>query len=104
MQCFHCGKEVKETRHTQKGYQVDYYLLHTGRTEWTFLKDPKEDAPQLHYLKLSQPVDIISCTECYANPQIKKRLEDDFNGLGSICDQGQVEDSGKDSIPGADHG
>ena len=104
MQCFHCGREVRETRHTPKGYRVDYYLLHTGRTEWTLLKDAKEDMAPLHYLRLSQPVDIISCTECYANPQIKKRLEDDFNGLRSILDQGQIEEAKKDSIPGADHG
>ena len=104
MQCFHCAREVRETTHTQKGYRVDYYLLHTGRTEWTFLKDPKEDVPPLHYLRLSQPVDIISCTTCYAKPQIKKRLENDFKGLDSILNQGRVGDSEKDSIPGADHG
>lgn len=86
MQCFHCGREVKETTHSQKGYRVDYYLLHTGRTEWTFRKDPKEEMPLLQYLKLSDPVDIISCTDCYAIPEIKKRLDDDFNGLGSILD------------------
>jgi len=91
MQCFHCGREVRETKHSPKGYRVDYYLLHTGRTEWTFLKDPKEDAPQLHYARLSQPVDIISCTECYAKPQIRKRLDDDFNGLASIFDEELME-------------
>ncbi len=89
MQCHHCGREVKETRHTQKGYQVDYYLLHTGATEWAFFKDRKEDAPLLRYLKLTQPIDILTCVDCYANPQIKKRLDDDFKGLISIVGQGQ---------------
>ncbi|MFQ5902473.1 MAG: hypothetical protein ACE5JO_02170 [Candidatus Binatia bacterium] len=79
---------------------MDYYLLHTGRTEWTFFKDPKEDVPPLHYLRLSQPVDIISCIDCYAKPQIKKRLEDDFNGYGSILDQGRIGGSEKDSLQG----
>lgn len=87
MQCFHCAREVKETSHTQKGYRVDYYLLHTGRTELAFRKDPKEDMPLLQYLKLIDPVDVISCIDCYANPEIKKRLDEDFVGLFSILDE-----------------
>ncbi len=75
-----------ETTHTQKGYKVDYYLLHTGRTEWTFRRDPREEIPMLYCLRLSHPVDIMSCTSCYDNPKIKKRLDDDFNGLASILD------------------
>ena len=103
MQCFHCGREVRETTHTQKGYRVDYYLLHTGRTEWAFYKNPKEDMPSLRYLKLSQPLNIISCADCYANPAIKKLVEDDFNGLVSILDDGQEAGSEKSSA-GLDHG
>lgn len=99
MQCFHCGREVRETTHTPKGYRVDYYLLHTGRTEWTFLKNPKEDAPLLQYLRLTQPIDIISCTDCYANPQIKKRLEKDFSGSGSILDEEEMKGSEKNLAP-----
>lgn len=99
MQCFHCGREVRETTHTPKGYRVDYYLLHTGRTEWSFLKDPKEEAPPLHYLRLTQPVDIISCTDCHAKPQIQKRLEEDFNGLGSILDEEEIKGSEKNLAP-----
>ena len=87
MQCFHCGREVKETTHTPKGYKVDYYLLHTGRTERTFLKDPKDDISPLHFLKLIEPVNIVSCADCYADPRIKKRLDDDFHGLSSILDE-----------------
>ena len=104
MRCFHCSREVRETTHTQKGYRVDYYLLHTGRTEWTFLKNPKEDMPALQYLRLSQPVDIISCADCYAKPQVKKLLEDDFKGIKSILDEGQIEEAKENSVPGPDHG
>ena len=104
MQCFHCAREVKETTHTPKGYRVDYYLLHTGRTEWTFFKDPKDDVLPLRYLRLTQPVDIISCADCYAKPQIKKLLEDDFNGWRSFFDEKQIEGSEKNSIPRPDHG
>ncbi|MBI4529758.1 MAG: hypothetical protein HY695_38660 [Deltaproteobacteria bacterium] len=91
MECFHCGREVRETSHTQKGYRVDYYLLHTGRTERVFFKEPREDIALLHYLKLTQPVDIISCVECYAKPQIQHRLDNDFKGVDSILDYEQLE-------------
>ena len=104
MQCFHCGREVRETRHTQKGYRVDYYLLHTGRTERTFFKDPKEDMPLVHYLRLVQPVDIISCSDCYANPQIRSRLDDDFNGVSSILDYGEIGEPNKKPGSGTDYG
>ncbi|MBI2986010.1 MAG: hypothetical protein HYY45_04500 [Deltaproteobacteria bacterium] len=104
MQCFHCGREVRETTHTQKGYRVDYYLLHTGRTEWAFLKDPKEDGATLHYLKLQDPIDIVSCADCYANPQIRQRLEQDFNGSASILNGEGVKAAEKNTSPQPDHG
>lgn len=84
MQCFRCGRQVLETRHTQKGYRVDYYLLHTGKTESALLKDPNDDTAKIHYLKLSDPVDIIVCIDCYAVAEIRKQLEDDFNNVRSI--------------------
>ena len=104
IQCFHCGREVRGTTHTQKGYRVDYYLLHTGRTEWALLKNPEEDMPLRHYLKLTQPVDIISCTDCYAKTEIKKWLDDDFNGCRSILDDEKVGGPEKVSSPGVDRG
>lgn len=78
MQCSHCGREVRETQHTQKGYRVDYYLLHTGRTEWVFLKNPKE-APARHCFRLIEPVDIVSCVKCYDHPSVRRLLEEKFN-------------------------
>ena len=41
MQCFHCGREVFGTVHTQKTYWVDYYRLHTGHSEWDVLVTPQ---------------------------------------------------------------
>jgi hypothetical protein len=104
MQCSHCSREVKETRHTQKGYQVDYYLVHTGLTEWVFLKHPKEDAPSLHYLKLTQPVDIISCVECCAKPQISRRLQEELKSLEPTVDKKQMEGLKENSAAEANHG
>jgi hypothetical protein len=84
MQCFHCGRDVRETTHRQKSYKVDYYLLHTGYTEPAFFINTKLDAPPYRYLKLIQAVDIITCVECYARPQIREQLEEDFNNVRSL--------------------
>jgi hypothetical protein len=94
MQCTHCGREVRETIHWQKSYKVDYYLLHTGETEWAFFNNPKEDALPLRYLKLTQPTDIITCVQCYGYPEIQRRLDDDFSGrrpfTGARAERGQL--------------
>jgi hypothetical protein len=80
MQCYHCGREVRQTLHWQKAFKVDYYLLHTGLTEWAYFVNPKFDAPPVRYRKLIQPTDIITCVDCYGVPTIRRRLEDDFTG------------------------
>jgi hypothetical protein len=80
MQCSHCGREVRETSHRQKSYRVDYYRLHTGQTVWDFFLNPKQDAAPIRYLKLTQPIDIFTCIACYARPEIRQRLDDDFAG------------------------
>ena len=93
MQCFHCGREVRETTHRQKSYKVDYYLLHTGNTEWAFFTKPNQDALSLRYLKLTQPIDIFTCVQCYATPDIRQRLDADFTGGRPLLDAS--EDRGK---------
>ena len=80
LQCYHCGREVFGTTHTQKSYRVDFYLLHTGHTEWEYLVNTKENVPPFRYRKLTQPIDILSCVECYARPAIRQLLDDDFTG------------------------
>ena len=80
MQCYHCGTEVLGTVHAQKSYRVDFYLLHTGHTEWEFFVNPKQDAPPFRYLKLTQPLDILTCIQCYGRPEIRQLLDDDFTG------------------------
>jgi len=80
MQCFHCGREVQGTVHTQKRYWVDYYRLHTGHSEWDFLVNPKTDAPPIKYLRLTHSNDILSCVDCYDCPEIRRLSDDDFCG------------------------
>ena len=86
MQCFHCGREVRETAHKPKSYKVDYYRLHTGHTELDFLVNPKLDAPPLRYLRLTNPIDIFTCIECHARPEIRRRLDDDITGRRALFD------------------
>ena len=86
MQCFYCGREVLGTIHKPKSYKVDYYRLHTGHTELDFLLNPKPDGPPLRYLRLTQPMDIFTCVECYARPEIRRQLNDDITGQRSLLD------------------
>lgn len=86
MQCFHCAREVQGTVHTQECYRVDYYRLHTGHSEWDFLVNPKSDTVPLRYLRLTQPVDILTCVECYERQEIRRLLEDDIAGRQAIVD------------------
>jgi len=86
MQCFHCGRQVRETTHRQKSYHVEYYRLHTGNTEWDFFINPRQDALPHRYLKLTQPIDIFTCVGCYARPDIRQRLDDDVKGRRLLLD------------------
>jgi len=86
MQCFHCGREIVETIHKPKSFQVDYYRLHTGHIELAFLVNPKPDAPPLRYLRLTHPIDIFTCVDCYARAEIRQRLGDDINGRRALVD------------------
>ena len=86
MQCFHCGREVFATIHEPKGYQVDYYRLHTGHTEWDYLVHPNQDASPLRYLRLTHPIDIFTCVDCYARPEIRQRLDDDIAGRRALLE------------------
>ena len=85
MQCHHCEREVRETVHWQKAYRVDFYLLHTGQTEWAYFVNPKEDADPVRYRRLIQPKDIITCVDCYALPKIRQLLDDDISGRHPLC-------------------
>jgi hypothetical protein len=87
MQCYHCGRAVVGTRHTQKSYKVDFYLIHTGHTEWETIENPKQNAPPLRYRKLTQPIDIFTCVQCYALPEIRQLLDDDFSGRSELVDR-----------------
>lgn len=86
MQCTHCGRNIFATIHKPKSFKVDYYRLHTGHTEWDYLVNPKTDAPPLRYLRLTHPIDIYTCVDCYARAEIRQRLDDDIKGRRALFD------------------
>ncbi len=86
MRCYHCGREVRGTIHTQKSNWVDYYRLHTGHSEWDIFVNPNNDAPSVRYLRLTHPTDILTCVDCFARREIRRLLDDDFAGRRSIID------------------
>jgi hypothetical protein len=84
MQCFHCGRHLKETSHWQTSYRVDDDRLHTGFAEWDYFIGSKEHTPPIRYLKLTNPVNILTCVHCYQLPEIKQKLDDDFKGIAAL--------------------
>jgi hypothetical protein len=102
MQCYHCGREVRQTIHWQKAYKVDYYLLHTGPTEWAYFVNPRFDAPPIRYRKLIEPTDIITCVDCYAHPAIRRRLDDDFSGRRPLFEENEDNPANLTPRPDAD--
>lgn len=75
--CDHCGRAVRETQHTRTSYRVDYYAMHTGDGEWTsFQGDDGEPVP---YVRLLNTVEVTTCADCYANPEVLERLDRRFH-------------------------
>ena len=75
LRCHHCGREVTETMHTRSTYRVDYYALHTGDVEPMTLARPDDTAPLVTFLKLLRPVEVVTCADCYRQPEIRKERE-----------------------------
>jgi hypothetical protein len=79
MRCYHCGREVGGTLHTQKSYRVDYYRLHTGHSDWDAIVDLKTDTSPVRYLKLTDPTNILTRVDCYDRPDFHL-VDNDFAG------------------------
>jgi hypothetical protein len=100
MQCYHCGREVFGTVHGQKSYQVDYFRLHTGHAQWDYFVNPKQDSLPIRYLKLTQPIDVLTCVQCYARPEIRQLLDDDFTGRRWLFASHHEEERGSAPVVG----
>lgn len=75
LRCSHCGREVVETVHTRSSYHVDYYVLHTGAAEPMTIRRPDDPDWVMTVLKLSEPRTVVTCTDCYRQPQIQEERE-----------------------------
>ena len=71
LRCLRCGAVVEGTQHTRTGYVVGYYVLHTGRTEEATVRRRDDEAP-IAYRRVFEPVDMVSCSRCMAEPEIRR--------------------------------
>jgi hypothetical protein len=75
LRCTHCGREVAETIHTRSSYYVDYYLLHTGEVQPTTVARPDDPAGVITILKLSRVNIVVTCADCYRQPNVRRERE-----------------------------
>ena len=75
LRCTHCGREVTETMHTRASYRVDYYALHTGDVEPMTLAPTDDSRPLLTVFKLLRASDVLTCVDCYRQPQVRQQRE-----------------------------
>ncbi|MBI2371312.1 MAG: hypothetical protein HYV08_13965 [Deltaproteobacteria bacterium] len=80
MTCSYCGRGVHPTRHSRQGYQVDYYLWHTGRIQPASVQGGSDEAPSKQFFLLVEPVDIITCVDCLARPEVLEDVERKYRG------------------------
>jgi hypothetical protein len=71
--CDGCGRVVRETMHARAGYTVDAYVLYTGDTEPAVVRRPESDVVALAYARLTRPVILVTCADCYATPRGRRR-------------------------------
>lgn len=83
--CDHCGRPVRETRHTPTSYRVDYYSMHTGQVEPSSLATEGED--RVVFLKLLDPVEIITCADCYQRPAVRRERDERFRPERTLAGQ-----------------
>lgn len=76
LHCDHCGRAVRETRHTRTSYRVDYFGMHTGPVEEAWFKT--DDGEAVPYLRLVAAVELATCVDCYAKPEVQLARERKF--------------------------
>ena len=77
VRCDHCGRAVRETKHTRSSYRVDYYVLHTGDVQPSTLMTDDERR-SITFQKLVRVVDVITCVDCYRDPAVQRQREERF--------------------------
>ncbi len=77
LRCSHCGRAVRETRHTREAWCVDYYLLRGGNAEPATIVSEREGT-SFSYMKLISHFDVITCRDCYGRPEIQRQRQERF--------------------------
>lgn len=70
MKCTHCNRDVSSTIHTRLSYKVNYYKTFVGDTT----EGVKENGENSSYLRLLNPTEIITCSECFKDDEVLKQL------------------------------
>jgi hypothetical protein len=73
LRCSHCGREVDETWHTRSDYRVDYYVLHTGDSEFAAVRRTADEGDAEVYERLVSATDVVTCRQCYRLPVVRTR-------------------------------
>lgn len=77
LRCDHCGRAVRETRHTRTAYHVDYYTLHSGHGELCTVAGDDRQHP-FTYVRLLDRFDIITCADCYRQTAVQAERDRQF--------------------------
>jgi hypothetical protein len=62
-------------------YEVDYYILLTGRLERTVMQDMFKESAQIEFHKLLDPRWVVTCADCIAREDTERELEQMFSGV-----------------------
>jgi hypothetical protein len=80
--CSFCGRAVKETVHSRKlpdGYNVDYYLVWTGKLSPIIMKNPKDEREVSQFFKLEDAYPMVACRECFEKSEVREKMDRAFS-------------------------
>lgn len=88
LRCDDCGRPVRETEHRRTTYYVDYYSLHTGAVEPQSLAS-EDGERRLTFQRLLSAIEIVTCADCYRDPEVQRRREERFRPEAAAAESGE---------------
>lgn len=95
MDCSFCGKPLPPTIHRKDGdppYRVGYYRLLTGKLHHRIMKNPRNEAETIEFYYLSDPIWVLTCSQCFKKPEVASNLDELFSGLPEIVEDQPAEE------------